>query len=78
MTITTFVFLLTEMNKFHLIWLAPFFIFISGAINHILFSIPIIGNLYLWIVILFARIITIGVKTDKTPGDYVDIMSQRL
>lgn len=78
MTLTTFIFLLTNINKFHLIWLTPFFIFISGIVNSMIFSIPLIGNLYLWIVLLFARIITIGVKTEKTQEDYVRIMSQQL
>lgn len=78
MTITSFIFLLPDINKFHLIWLTPFFIFVSGTINSIIFSIPLIGNLYLFLTILFARIITFGVKTNKSPEDYVNTMSQNL
>lgn len=78
MTITTFIFLFSDINKFHLIWLTPFFIFISGTINSMIFSIPIVGNVYFWLTVLFAKTITIGVKTTKTPEDYISIMSRQL
>lgn len=78
MTFTSFIFLLTDANKFNLIWLTPLLIFVSGTVNSIIFSIPIIGNLYLWLTSIFVNIITVGVKTNKTPENYVDAMSKHL
>lgn len=74
MTLTSVVFLYSNINKLHLLWLTPFYIFISGILNDIIFSIPIIGILYKLATTLFARIATIGVRTCKTPDDYMSSM----
>lgn len=77
MTFTSVVFLFSNINKLHLLWLTPFFIFISGSINLKIFSIPYIGKMYLGITLLFTKIITIGVKTNKNPDEYIiNVLSQ--
>lgn len=62
MSITTFIFAFdTSLNKLHLFWITPLLIF-SSPVNLILFRIPLIGKIYLFIVKLFGILITLKSK----------------
>lgn len=64
LTVTTVIFLMSDVNKLHLLWITPLISFVLPVID--LFSIPIFGKIYLMIVILFSRIITVGVRPNKS------------
>lgn len=71
LTIISFIFLFSGINKLHLLWITPLISYVVSPFNQTLFSIPVLGSLYLAFVKMFASVITIGVKTNK---DFYDHM----
>ena len=64
MTLISVIFLFADYNKLHLIWITPILI-LTSSLNMVLFSVPLIGNVYFILTKLFYSVIIIGIKMNN-------------